>query len=90
MGQYIVAVTSLPAALEVFSASRVKVKRMFPFVSAIGVEADRRDLAMLSRLKFVESVHADCLVRITSEEKAESFTPEKSELMRRLRKKKSK
>ncbi len=88
MGQYIVAVTSLPAALEVFSASHVKVKRMFPFVSAIGVEADRRDLAMLSRLKFVESVHADCLVRITSEEKAESFTPEKSELMRRLSDKK--
>lgn len=90
MGQYIVTVTSLSAALDVFSASSIKVKRMFPLISAVGVEMDKRDVQMLSGLKVVESVHADCLVRIANEENVsrKTFKLRKSELVRRFRDKK--
>ena len=84
MDQYIVRVTSLHTALEVFSSARVKVKRMFPFMSALGVETDSRNISELARLDFVESVHADCLVRIAEEEIRQKFALRKSGLIRRL------
>lgn len=65
--KYIVSVTSLPAALKVFSSLGAKVERLFPFISAVGVRARDSELKSLNGLPCIKSIHADCLVRAAGE-----------------------
>lgn len=65
--KYIVSVTSLPAALKVFSSLGAKTERLFPFISAVGVRVRESELKSLNGLLCVKSIHADCLVRAAGE-----------------------
>lgn len=81
--RYIVGVTSLMGALNVFSERNIKVERLFPFISAVGISALPQTMTRISRLPTVRSVHADYLVRTSEKERGTAVfsrgeTPEES------------
>ena len=67
--RYIISVSSLSDALEVFSESGIKPERLYPFISAVGVRASETALRAVRSLPCIERVMCNCRVR------ASDFSP---------------